>query len=299
MRAIDFQCRNDQRAPENRWSEQGMTMVELLVASVISLILMTAIIQFFVIQTQNMNESRVTSEMQQELRWASTFMADRLKLAGNGVPPTSWFRVINNADGGADGTDSVFVVAVYKSLVLTTTQNMGNEGSQVKVNNTDNIEVGDLICISYPPNGWQEVFMVTKIASDQHLYHDAQLPWNDTNKLDHKYPAGSLCSVVTAYSFFVQTDQTGHSNLMVQTQAYRPQILAGDIDDFQIKFKLKDNSWVNNPVEVSDVRMMEISVRARTPDPLKGYTDVKYGDEYKRIELKTKIIPKNIVFVAD
>jgi len=299
MRAIDIQHWNEMKTPERRWSERGMTMIELLVASTIGLILMTAIIQFFVIQTKNMNESRMTSEMQQELRWASDFISDRLKLAGNGVPPTSWFRVINNADGGSGGTDSVFVVAVYKSLVLTTTQNMGNEGSQVKVNNSDGIEIGDLICISYPPNGWQEVFMVTKLSSDQHLYHDKMLPWNDDNKLDHKYPAGSLCSVVTAYSFFVQTDEKGHSNLMVQTQAYEPQILAGDIDDFQVRFNLKDESWVDNPFEVSDVRMMEISLRARTPDPIKGYLDQKYGDEYKRIVKKTKVIPKNIVFVAD
>ena len=42
---------------------------------------------------------------------------------------------------------------------------MGNEGSQVKVDNADGVEDGDLIVISYPPNGWQEIFMVTKLGT--------------------------------------------------------------------------------------------------------------------------------------
>lgn len=282
----------------SRYGERGVTMVELLAATTIALVMMAIVFQFFITQTKNFNEARMTAEMQQELRWASNFISDRLKLAGNGVPPGSFFRVITNFDGGSE-PDSVVVLGSYKSLVMTTTQNMGNEGSQVKVDNSEGIEEGDLIVISYPPNGWQEIFYVTKIASALHLYHDKFLPWNDDNKLDHKYPAGSLCSAVTCYTFFIEKDDEGRSNLMVQTQAYEPQILAGDIEDFQLRFKLKDDSWVDNPVEISDVRMMEISLRAKTPDPIKGYADPVHGDEYKRITLDTDIIPKNIVFVAD
>lgn len=273
-----------------------MTIIELVAAMTIGLILITLMFQFFVIQVQNFNEARMTSEMQQELRWATTYMSDRLKLAGNGVPQMSVFRVIDNFDGGS-GSDSVVVIGSYKSLVLSTTQIMGNQGAQVKVNDATQVEEGDLIVISYPPNGWQELFLVTSITSILHLWHAAAPPWNDDNKLNHTYPIGSLCTVVTSYSFFVRTDDDGHSNLMVQTQAYPPQILAGDIEDFQLRFKLKDGSWVNNPDNVSDIRMMELSLRARTPDPLQGYRDPVYDDEYKRIVLRSNVIPRNITLV--
>ena len=85
---------------------------------------------------------------------------------------------------------------------------------------------------------------------------------------------------------------------MVQTQAYVPQILAGDIDNFQIRFKLKDNTWVDEPFELSDVRMLEITLRAMTPRPLKGYEDPVYGDAHKRVELKSIVIPRNIALVT-
>jgi len=281
-------------------NESGMTVIEFLVATTVSLILLTIIFQFFVIQTKNFNESRMTAEMQQELRWASNYIAERLKLAGNGIPPTSGFKVLDNFDGGATLSDSVCVTASFKSLVLETTQNMGNSGSQIKVSDATGVEDYDLIVISYPPEGWQEVFMCTKVASALHIYHDAYPPWNDDNKLDHAYPLGSIVSVVSNYSFFVEVDDEGRSNLMVQTQGpYGPQILAGDIDNFQVRFKLKDNSWIDEPDELSDLRMVEITIQAMTPDPIQGYVHPVYADAHKRIELKTIVIPRNIVMVSD
>jgi hypothetical protein len=86
---------------------------------------------------------------------------------------------------------------------------------------------------------------------------------------------------------------------MVQTQGpYQAQILAGDIDNFQVRFKLKNDTWVNSPVNVEDIRLMEITLRAMTPDPLQGYVDPVYGDSHKRIQLKTVVIPKNITKVS-
>ncbi len=282
-----------------RKNESGMTVIELIVATTVSLILMTIIFDFFIIQTRNFNESKMTSDMQQQLRWASNYIAERLKLAGNGVPPTSGFKVLDNFDGGATGSDSVCVLASFKSLVLKTTLKMGNSGSQIKVSSAEGVEDYDLIVISYPPSGWQEVFMATKMASDLHIYHDAYPPWNDDNKLEHTYPEGSIVSVVSHYSFFVAVDDEGHSNLMVLTQGpYGPQILADDIDSFQVRFKLKDNSWIDEPDDMSDIRMVEITLRAMTSEPIQGYIDPVYADAHKRIELKTNIIPKNISMVS-
>ena len=278
-------------------NQSGMTLIEITVATVIALILMTLVFQFFVIQTRNFNEGRVTAEMQQELRYAMDYVAERVKLAGNGVPPTSGWSVLENYDGGVDFSDSVAVLGSFRSLVISTDQKMGNEGSQVKVNDSSGIEVGDLIVISYPPNGWQEIFLATDLT-DLHIWHKTELPWNDDNKLDHAYPLGSTVTVVTHYSFFVEVDDEGRLNLMVQTQIYEPMILAGDIDNFQLRFKLKDGTWVDEADELMDIRMVEITLRAMTPEPLDGYVDPVFEDGHKRIELKSIVIPKNITMVT-
>jgi hypothetical protein len=86
---------------------------------------------------------------------------------------------------------------------------------------------------------------------------------------------------------------------MTKTQAYPPQILGGDIENFQIRFKMKSGSWQNTVLsnEVYDIRQIEITLRARSPKPIKNYRDPIYGDGYKRLELKSIVIPKNIVVI--
>lgn len=283
------------RREDNSHGESGMTMLELLLAMVIGTIVFIMALKFFVSTSNSFIETKKTSEMQQELRWAMKFLSEHLELAGNGVPPTSGWKVIENYDGSSGAPDSISVLGSYKSLVITTTQNMGNEGSQVKVDNSDEIGIGDLAVIS--DGTFQEIFMVTNI-NDLHLWHAAAPPWNDDNKLDHKYLANSSVTIVTYYSFFVDNDEEGRTNLYVKTQAYPPQILLGDIEDFQIRFKLKNNTWVDEADEVYDIRMIEISIIARSPEPLKGYIDPVYGGPYKRILLKSIVIPKNILTTA-
>lgn len=284
---------NSHRPVTRGRGERGMTLMELLVSMAISIILVTLVFQFFIIQSTNFQESRATAEMQQELRWAMNFLTDHLKQVGNGVPPTSGWAIIENTDGVAGAPDSISILGSYKSLVIETTQTMGNEGSQVKVDDSSGIEIGDLAVIS--DGTFQEIFIVTSI-NDLHLWHDTYPPWNDDKKLDHRYVSGSSLTIVTYYCFFVEEDEEGNRSLMVQTQAYEPQVLLGDVDDFQIRFKMKDGSWASevDSDEIYDIRMIEVRLRARSPEPIRDYIDPEFGDEYKRIELKSIVIPKNI-----
>jgi len=272
-----------------------MTLVELMAAMVVGIILMTLVLQFFVGQSNSFIRSREKAEMQQEIRWAINYIGDRLKLAGNGVPPTCGWPVVENIDG-IDYPDSVSLLGSYKSLVMTTTQNMANEGSQVKVDDSSGLEPGDLCVIS--DGTWQEIFLATSLI-DTHIWHDEYPPWNDSMKLDHRYVEGSSLTVVTYYCFFVEVDEEGRSNLMVQTQAYEPQILLGNVDDFQIEFKMKDDTWINEPYpdEIYDIRMIRITVRAHSHNEIKGYMDPDFGDSYMRIEVSSTIIPKNLTII--
>jgi len=276
--------------------ERGMTLVELLAAMVIGSILITGMIKFLVDQSTNYIKTRQVAEMQQEIRWAMSFISDRIKLAGNGVPATCGWPVIENVNGEEAEPDSVSILASFKSLVITTTQKMGNEGSQVKVDNTDGLEVGDLCVIS--DGTFQEIFLATDVK-DQHIWHFAAEPWNDDNKLDHRYAEDSSITVVTYYCFFTEIDDEGRQNLMVQTQAYEPQIILGDVEDFQVRFKMKNDEWVDDPFpeEIPDIRIVEISIRARSAQPIEGYENPVYGDGYQRVELTTQIIPKNITIL--
>jgi hypothetical protein len=180
---------------------------------------------------------------------------------------------------------------------------MANTNSKVTVSSSQGIENYDLVVISCPDSGWQEIFMCTDISSSLLISHDYYADvfatWNSDNNLDHRYPSGSIVTIVSLFNFFIREDDKGHSNLMVRTQGpYPAQILAGDIDNFQLRFKLKNDTWVVRPDNVEDIRLMELTLRAMTPNPLPDYKDPVYGDSHKRIELKTVVIPKNITKVS-
>ena len=279
-----------------RRNERGFTIMELIVAMTISSILAVLVFQFMAAQATRFNEKRQESEMQQELRWAMSFLYDHVRLAGNGVPPTCGWAAIEAVDGASGDPDSLTILGAFKSINVTITQQWGNAGAQEKLDNTEEIETGVLGVIS--DGTFSEIFMITS-KTDSHVWHDTHPPWNDDKKLDHRYAAGSTIQIISYYSFFVDTDDEGRSNLMLKHQAYDPQILMGDVDDFQVRFKMKDNSWKNepDPDEIYDIRVIEISLRAKSPEPLPNYIDPEYGDGHKRVEIKGKVVPQNIVII--
>jgi type IV pilus assembly protein PilW len=292
-------------------SERGMTLVELLVAMSIGAILITLVFQFLDTQAMNFSRSRENAEMQQELRWAMQFISEHVRLAGNTVPQVlldeTGYQVIESFDGGGDAPDSLSIIGSFKSVVITLDQNMGNEGSQIKCSdkaNNPSIPLSDIFAagdIAYISDGTiSEIFQITRIQAD-HLFHETSLPWNDDNKLDHRYVEGSTLTAVTNYSFFIETDEEGHPNLMVSTFVYPPQVLAGDVEQFQVRFRMRNGQWQNmvdaDEINRNEVSQVEIYLRARSHEPVRGYEDPEYGDGYKRMELKTIVIPKNIAVI--
>jgi type IV pilus assembly protein PilW len=298
---------SNSRFARRRRSERGMTLVELLVAMSIGAILVTLMFQFLNTQTANFTRGRENAEMQQELRWAMQFISEHVRLAGNTVPQVllddTGYQVIDNFDGGGDAPDSLSIIGSFKSVVITLDQNMGNEGAQIKCSDKANnppvplddiFTIGDIAFIS--DGTFSEIFQITRIQAD-HLFHETSLPWNDDNKLDHRYVEGSTLTAVTNYSFFVDTDDEGRPNLMVRTLVYPPQVLS-DVEQFQVRFRMRNGLWQNtvdtDEITRNEVSQVELYIRARSHDPIRGYRDPQYGDAYKHMELKTIVIPKNI-----
>jgi hypothetical protein len=184
----------------------------------------------------------------------------------------------------------------FKSFVALTTENMASLAANVKPDSIQKFEQNNLVVISNGTN--LDLFLVTQISGGK-LCHATSLPWNDNANLNIQYNTGSTLTVIDQFHFYIKTDAQGHPNLMVKTQAYPEQILGGDIDRFQIRFNMKSGSWQTTIAasEVYDIRKIEITMRARSPQQLNNYRDPVYHDRYKRLELKSIVIPRNIVIV--
>jgi prepilin-type N-terminal cleavage/methylation domain-containing protein len=291
--------------------QRGMTLVELLVAMVIGGILVTSIFQFMSVGSSNFLRNRDSAEMQQELRWAMQFVAAHIRLAGNIIPQVlisdTGYMVINNVNGASGAPDSLTVIGSFRSMVITLDQTMSTESAQVKCSvkpTTPAVPLSDLFTVkdlAFISNGtYSEVFQITKVQGDL-LYHETSTPWNSSASLDHKYESQSSISAVDVYSFYVKTDGTGHKNLMVKTQSWPEQILVSDMENFQIRFKMKSGVWKDtieaNEITLNEIRAVEVTMRTKSAKAIRGYRDPKYGDAYKHMQLKSLIIPKSIAIM--
>ncbi|MFC1508515.1 PilW family protein [Candidatus Omnitrophota bacterium] len=276
---------------KNHNNQKGFTIVELIVATTISIILGMIILTFMGNQSQKFNEQKYTSEIQLEIRNAMAYISDYVRLAGNGVPLNGKWPVIEGTDGGDEATDYISVMGCYVDVFVETTQNMGSEFDQIEIEDNDDIEVGDLASITDGIN--QEIFMITGVDGLL-LSHETSDPWNESNELDYTYEQGSTISIAASYSFYVEEDEDGRFHLMVETQSIEAQELISDVDDFQIRYQLTDDTWVDEFDSISDISMIEITIIARTHDPIKNYIDPVYGDAFKRVQLKAVVRPKLI-----
>jgi len=100
-----------------RSSNQGFTMVELLVAMVVSLLAMAAIYSTFLAQHRSYQVQEETAEMQQNIRAAMYYMQREIRMAGNDPHNAGGFGITaanansitftEDITGPAAGVDSV------------------------------------------------------------------------------------------------------------------------------------------------------------------------------------------------
>lgn len=106
------------RKKTNRYSNQGFTMVELLIAMVISLLALGAIYSTFLAQHRSYQVQEETAEMQQNIRAGMYYMQREIRMAGSdpfntgnfgitAANPTSITFTEDIGNGGAGAPDGV------------------------------------------------------------------------------------------------------------------------------------------------------------------------------------------------
>jgi len=109
--------------PQLKQSQQGLTLVEIMVAITISMILMAGVLQIFVSNKQNYRVQEATSRLQENGRFATHIMAQEVRmadfwgcagtassvsnhLAAPNPPTTPVNHPLNLAAGGVSGTNN-------------------------------------------------------------------------------------------------------------------------------------------------------------------------------------------------
>jgi len=173
-----------------RHRQQGLSLVELMVAMVISLILLAGIIQIYIANSQTNRVQEANARVQENGRFAVQFLARDVRGAGySGCVPTELLQVdIRASDGseddvpssedsleGFDGLDSANpwnAVAGTDAVSLTGAMNanaklagnMTSDNANIQVTgNPNNWSAGDLLFIADCENG--DLFEATNVSN--------------------------------------------------------------------------------------------------------------------------------------
>jgi len=291
-----------------KWlTDQGFTLVELMVAMAISLVVMGAIFLTFKSQQDSYVIQDQVSAMQQNLRAAMYMLTRDIQMAGyytnfDGDQYTmDWddldgdtepIRPLifgqNNVPGGSGVKNNTDEIVIVKANTITSISNI-NFGvlgaNDSAAGNT--ITLNDLVVgkgdnqIDLNDSGKRFGVMVKKDLGMAEFFEITQgsggPPFSTTvgSSFTETYGLDDLIYRVDVVIYRVDEDATNPSlrrRNLGSDNGYR--VVAENIDNLQFRYLLNDGTWTNNPAgQVPNVRAVEISLLARTANTNRGYTD--------------------------
>lgn len=241
--------------------ESGMTIVELLIAAVLSAIVAGGALDFYVAQHESWITQENVSEMQQSLRVSAEELSSKLRNAGASLPEgLTGLRASNtNPD-----TIAVRFNASPTSLTVgdPTSKRQAVPVHVLRYSDLGGFTVGERVYIYRPPNGPGEWFTVTRLADNagtgwKEVHHQGQDLINDPETGDVIL---KLCEV---RYWIDRTTDSLHPRLMRQVNG-DAQIYADEICDLQGRYVCSDGTIVDQPVAGDTIVAVDFSLAAQT-----------------------------------
>jgi prepilin-type N-terminal cleavage/methylation domain-containing protein len=221
---------------------KGFSLVEVLIALLLSGIVTTAAFQAYVNQHKNYIVQDDVTNIQQNVRASIDQLNRQIRLAGYQLP--SGLPAIVAANTNPDT-----ITITYRNDACNTflSDAMPQPSAELKCGS-------DVSC--FQDNQWVYIWEADSAKGE----------WFQMT-LTRKYGTNSNVLSLVQIKFYVDKSDTTHPKLMMLPLNGAPQIFADDITDLQFTYRLTNNSVVNVPASVSDVVEVLISVSGRSSNP--------------------------------
>ena len=285
---------------------KGVTLIELLIALVISSILIAGIYRTFIHQQKTYATQEQVADMQQNVRVAINRMIREIRMVGFGgknentkgdndiitafVTVNGFANIINPVnDTIVDGInhDQITVIGAFRQIgILAAAANAGDNTININyIGNTKfDTDKKKYMCINgrynYEVDPTKPPITLAKTAA------------NPSGTLNESHVAGELVFLVEAITYGLEKDPNGTPVLFRDSNTGGGnQDVAEYVEDLQFRYVLADNTEVDLPGNPKDVRGVRITIQARTrlSDP-----ELKEGGGFRRRTLNTYIDLRNI-----
>jgi len=285
---------------------KGVTLIELLIALVISAILIAGIYRTFIHQQRTYATQEQVADMQQNVRVAINRVIREIRMSGFGgknentkgdndiitafVTVNGFANIINPVnDTIVDGInhDQITVIGAFRQIgILAAAANAGDNTININyIGNTKfDTDKKKYMCINgrynYEVDPTKPPITLAKTAA------------NPPGTLNESHVAGELVFLVEAITYGLEKDPNGTPVLFRDSNTGGGnQDVAEYVEDLQFRYVLADNTEVDLPGNPKDVRGVRITIQARTrlSDP-----ELKEGGGFRRRTLNTYIDLRNI-----
>ena len=255
-------------------ASRGVTLIELLIALVISSILIAGLYRVFVSQQASFATQEQVVDMQQNVRVAVNQMIREIRMAGfagkGDNPPgindiitifgsvNGFVNIINPVnDTVVDGIthDQITVLAAYDFVsTLAAPANSGDTAVTLHGSDLFNGDKKKYLCF-----GGQYLYLVKSVDGNT-------VTLKDTNPLGENHAQGENVFMVKAITYGLRMDADGVTPILFRNENVDGgrQPLAENIENLQFRYLLADGSESDAPADPTQIRGVRITVTART-----------------------------------
>jgi prepilin-type N-terminal cleavage/methylation domain-containing protein len=206
-----------------RRSEQGFTLVELMIATVVLLVLLSIVLSFFSRGQAVYTNERVTLDMVQDMRTVFDRFTNEIRMAGAGLPAPR---------GVIEGSSTSLIVrGDFNEIgtIITSDGSVTVSGSTatLPVGTTNRFAAGQTVSLLNNKTGWAALMKVTEVnANDKTITVDTSdlLPLTagatiTGDPVTNSFPAGTIINVIERRTYKVITSGE-NKGAITRTVAY-------------------------------------------------------------------------------
>jgi prepilin-type N-terminal cleavage/methylation domain-containing protein len=255
--------------------KDGVTLIELLIALVLSSILTVVLYRAFISQQRNYTVQDQVADMQQNVRIAMNQMTKEIRMAGYGGDMLSIFGDINGFTNIITPASNVITI-ILADEVGVLKQSASKGANQLRLTNSRifNSDKKKYLCL----NGLNS-YLVQSVTEDTIIL---------TAPLKEGHPINQPVYLVKAVSYYLGLSGAKTVLRRNENTGGGGQPLADNIESLEFSYFDRSGDDTVNP---SDILMVKVTVTARTNmlDP-----QLKGGDGYRRRTLSSHIKVRNM-----
>ncbi len=267
---------------KSRSRSKGITLIELLIALVISSVVMAALYRTAISHQKAYTIQDEVIDMQQNLRNTISRMAREIRMVGygfckppvnivdiNGVNSSQIIKAVNGVDN-----DSITIIMADEVAKLSQNAATGTNQLQLDASGVFDTDTKKYLCINGLNNYLVQSVNGNLVTLTTNLSEDHLI-----NESIHLLKAITF-SITPDTTNLVRNENTGDGD----------QILADNIEGLQLQYTLFDGTVADSPGTPSDIREVKITITGRTSMPDPQYS----GDGYRRQTVSSVVDLRNM-----